>query len=109
MEIPSKVTARFTGESSMGFKTGRTYTLQLCWRIIKKRIGGPVFGHWDIICCLCAYDVGSPQRWCPYSSYEAFLNNWDVLDRSQSNIPSTPTIDHSNYEKKKRCYNAVKW
>lgn len=101
MEIPSRVTARFTGESSMGFKTGRIYTLRLGWRIIKKRIGGPVFGHWDIMCCLCAYDVGSSQRWCPYSSYETFLNNWDVLDRSQSSIQSSPMSGYPNYEKRK--------
>ena len=64
------VSAKFVGKTSMGFRTGKVYKLQLVWRTIKKRIGGPIFGHWETIRCLCVYDVDS-SAWCPYSSYEA--------------------------------------
>lgn len=78
-----RVTAKFVGKTSMGFKTGKTYRLQLIWRTIRKRIGGSIFGHWETMRCLCAYDLDS-SAWCPYSSYEAFETYWKTLEHSDS-------------------------
>jgi len=67
--------AKFIGQTSMGFISGRTYNLILDIRTIRK--GGNVFG--TDMDCICAYDVNS-RAWCPYQSYEAFEKNWIVLE-----------------------------
>ena len=67
--------AKFIGQTSMGFISGRTYNLILDIKTIRK--GGSVFGV-DMN-CICAYDSNS-RVWCPYQSYESFKKNWVVLE-----------------------------
>lgn len=98
------VSAKFVGKTSMGFRTGKVYKLQLVWRTIKKRIGGPIFGHWETIRCLCVYDVDS-SAWCPYSSYEAFEINWEVFEYASESSFSFVRPNAENVRMKVRVKN----
>ena len=60
---------RFIGKTSMGFVTGKVYELRSDIKTIAKN------GHY-IQPCICLYDEFS-DAWCPYSSLENVLKNWD--------------------------------
>lgn len=60
---------RFIGKTSMGFVTGEVYELRSDIKTIAKN------GHY-IQPCICLYDKFS-GAWCPYSSLENVLKNWD--------------------------------
>lgn len=57
-----KVTAKFTGRTSLGFVTGRYYTLEI--RTFDKNN--------DIL-------ITDELRSCTYSNILTFLNNWNCI------------------------------
>ena len=59
--------AKFIGKDGCGFKYGQTYDLETSIR--------QVYGL-----CICLKDKNS-MNWCPYSSLEALLENWIIVDK----------------------------
>jgi len=58
-----KVKATFKGKNgSMGFETGKQYTLNLN----KDKDGG-----------ISIYDINDMSHFCDYTSFITFLNNWE--------------------------------
>lgn len=66
---------RFIGKTSMGFVTGRIYTIRSDIKDIY--VGGKIFG--ESISCICVYDMNS-SAWCPYQSLESVLKNWEYIN-----------------------------
>ena len=64
---------KFIGKDSMGFKHGVIYDIRSDLRVVRKH---DIFS--DDIISICIYDNHS-DAWCPYSSLEAILRNWKII------------------------------
>lgn len=64
---------KFIGKPTMGFKTGEIYAVESKIQKIKKG----KFPFFEIMDCICIYDMNDKSIWCPYQSLEAVLRNWD--------------------------------
>lgn len=72
---------RFTGETSMGFIHGKIYELKSSIEPIAFKDGFKT----DMKTCIVLRDKHS-HAWCPYSSLEAILRNWEFnLIRTEYN------------------------
>lgn len=72
--------AKFVGKTSMGFVTGKEYNIHTECKLVNKHIGGRFpFCEDKKMCCLCVFDNCNSEHWCPYSSLEAFLQNWRII------------------------------
>lgn len=61
--------AKFVGNSSMGFITGRRYNVYSEVQCIPN-MDRP---------CICIYDYNS-SAWCPYTSLESVFRNWKFAE-----------------------------
>lgn len=66
------IKAKFKGKSSCGFVTGQIYNIESDVCILKNALG--YRGTINI------YDSKDRSRWCPYSSLEAALMNWEMIE-----------------------------
>ena len=66
---------RFIGKTSMGFITGRVYTIRS--DIKDVYVGGKIFG--ESIPCICIYDVNS-SAWCPISEPGIIVKKLGIID-----------------------------
>lgn len=66
------IKAKFKGKTSCGFVTGQTYHIVSEAVILKNALGYSG--------TIAIYDSKDRSRWCPYSSLEAVLMNWELIE-----------------------------
>lgn len=74
------IKAKFIGRKSCGFEPGNIYELKTTCRDIHVRFS--TAGKTKPLSCLCVYDKHS-NAWCPYTSLEQFLKNWELIRKDK--------------------------
>jgi len=62
--------AVFVGQTSMGFHQGQTYSLKSELKVRRSESG--------LVAVIHLYDENS-EAWCQYSSLDAVLRNWKII------------------------------
>jgi len=66
-----RIKARFTGQPSLGYETGKEYVLSI-------RISHSYRAEGHVLILDTSREASKGQK-CPYDSLRKFLDNWEVL------------------------------